>query len=137
MENQETKLTPAEYLAKIPGAPSADAISAAKAQAPGGRIALVTTQDSKGAYVVRAISGLETEKALSSVPANSSDKNREYALAVVSLCTIWTNMTPTGKYDRTSLLAGPAGTAETLFTKIMSISNYMDPESLEIFSGDL
>jgi hypothetical protein len=135
-EIEKPRQTPAEFLASIPGAPSATAISEAKSQAPGGRVSVITL-DGKIAYVVRALSGLEAEKAAATIPTNATNREREYQISVVGLCTVWTNANPNSSLDRMSLLAGPAGVIDSLFQKILSISGYMDPAQLDLVSGDL
>ena len=129
-------ITPAEFLASIPGAPSPQQIETWKREVPSHRVKLFAP-DKDRAFIVRGISGLEMASIQKTIPANATDPDGEVQRAAVEKAVLWTNTTASGKLTRTELLAGSAGLPLAIFTVIAELSDYLAPEYIEQVSGEL
>lgn len=136
---------PYEYLGTFPGAPTKDTVESYKAQAPNGAIRIFAP--GKRVYLVRGISGLELQAVQSQIPENfgaglqpeakAAKVEGEVALAVASKCVVWTSTTRDGKLTVEQLRGGSAGLPSTLFSLITYMSDFLDPEALQILSAEL
>lgn len=131
-------LTPYDFLKTIPGAPSPNEIEAFKAQAPAGRMKLFTTDGTgKRVFIIRAISGLEMETINRQIPEGSTNQVLDMQIGACVKCVVWTNTTQDGLTDELYWRRTTAGLAPTVFMAISKLSDFNDPESLEILSADL
>jgi len=136
----KTQMTAAEFLATLPGAPSADQVATWKSQAPNNRIELFTPGDGKRAFIVRGLTGLELsqiQKQIQTMATPASDPELEMQIASVVKATVWTNVGTGGKLTDVVLRTGTAGLPSTLFSKVTKLSDFMDPQQIEMFSAEL
>jgi DNA-binding NarL/FixJ family response regulator len=133
---EQAPMTPAEFLASLPDAPSSDLISQWKAQAPNGRIK-VFTPDGKRAYILRGLSGLEMGQVQQNIPKNSTNPELDVQISSVVKAVLWTNTTQGNRLQDVTLRAASAGLPLTLFTLVSELSDFFDPARLEVMSGDL
>jgi len=136
---------PYVYLSTFPGAPTKDQVENLKAQAPNGTIRIFAP--GKRVYLVRGISGLELQSVQAQIPDNlgaglspeakAAKVEGEVALAVSAKCVVWTSTTNTGKLTAEQLRGGSAGLPSTLFNLITYMSDFLDPEALQIMSAEL
>jgi hypothetical protein len=129
------KPTPFEFLTSLPGAPTHARLEELKQQVPGGRLR-VFSPDGKRAFLLRGFSGLEMERVQKQV-ANLADPEASYIRNIVANCVVWTNIVPEAKIDATLLQTAGAGLPQTLFTIISNLSDYFDPEMIDVLSGDV
>jgi hypothetical protein len=129
---------PYEFLATIPGAPSKDLIQTMKAQTPNQRIR-VFSPDTKRVFLIRGISHTELNQVQQLLPINMSPEKTEQELYILiaARCTIWTNASATTKLNPDELRAGSAGLPSTLFQLVQYLSDYVEPESLNVLSAEL
>ena len=138
-EVDKSKMTPQEFLASLPNAPTAAQIAAWKQQAPNNRIELFTP-DGKRAFILRGLTGLELstiQKQIQGMATATADPDLEMQIASVVKATLWTNVGPNGRLDATILRIGTAGLPSTLFTKVTKLSDFMDPQQIEMLSAEL
>ncbi len=146
----ETKATqqlndPFEYLQTFPHAPTKATVEIWKQQAPNGVVRIFAA--GKRAYLVRGISGLELQSVQSQIPDNlgaglnpearAAKVEGEVALLVSSKCVVWTSTTQDGKLTVEQLRGGSAGLPSTLFNLITYLSDFLDPEALQVMSAEL
>lgn len=132
-------VTPQEFLASIPGSPTPDMIANWKAQAPNNRIQ-VTSPDGKRAYILRGLTGLEVSKiqrGIASMATPTADPDLEMSIMSIVTACLWTNAGQNGKLTDTILRTGTAGLPATLFTVVTKLSDFMDPQAIEMMSADL
>lgn len=132
-------MTPATFLASLPGSPSADMVENWKQQAPNNKIKIFSP-DGKRAYILRGITGFELatiQKQLEGMATPSANPELEVQLASVTLACIWTNVGTNHKLDGTILRSGTAGLPQTLFQIVSELSDFYDPAKLDFMSGDL
>jgi hypothetical protein len=135
----KTSMTPQEFLASLAGAPTADQITSWKQQAPNQRIE-VFSPDGKRAYIVRGLTGLEfsqIQKQVQQMATATADPDLELQIAAVTKATVWTNAGQNGKLNDISLRTGSAGLPSTLFNKVTKLSDFMDPQQIEMLSAEL
>jgi hypothetical protein len=135
----KANMTPQEFLATLPGAPTADQIAAWKSQAPNNRLE-VFTPDGKRAFIMRGLTGLELtqiQKQIQGMATPSSDPDLEMQIASVVKSTVWTNVGIAGKLTDVVLRTGTAGLPSTLFSKVTKLSDFMDPQQIEFLSAEL
>jgi len=128
-------MDPIDFLASI-GGPSLDQINFIKQQSPNKR-ARVFTPDSKRAFVVRAIGGLELAQIRKNIPQNSTNPDEDTAIAAAVLCTVWTNVTSEKRLNETLLRTGAAGLPSSLWMLITMLSDYTDPQDFAVCSAEL
>lgn len=131
--------TPQEFLATLPGAPSADQVATWKQQAPNNRVELFTP-DGKRAFILRGLTGLELtqiQKQIQSMATPSSDPDLEMQIASVVKATVWTNVGQNGKLTDIVLRTGSAGLPSTLFAIVTKLSDFMDPQRIDSLSAEL
>jgi hypothetical protein len=131
-------MTPQEFLASLAGAPTADQIAAWKAQAPNNRIE-VFTPDGKRAFIERGLTGLELTQIQKQVQQiqGSSDPDLEMQIASVVRATLWTNVGQGNKLTDVVLRTGSAGLPSTLFAIVTRLSDFMDPQQINLLSAEL
>lgn len=137
---------PMAYLQTVPGAPTKETIEAWKAQAPNGTIHIFAPSK-KRVYLVRGISGLELTNLQSRIPenlgANLPPEQRaakiegELQLLVAAHCVVWTNTTQDHKLTPEVLKVGSAGLPNTLFNLISWLSDFLDPDTIQLMTGEL
>lgn len=142
---QQNFSDPYEYLATFKGAPTKAQIEALKTQAPNGVIRIFAP--GKRAYLVRGITGLELQGIQTTIPENlgaglppeqrAAKVESEVSLAVSARCVVWTSTTQDGKLTVEQLRAGSAGLPSTLFNLITYLSDFLDPEALQVMSAEL
>lgn len=131
-------VTPLEFLKTVPGAPSAAEIEAYKAQAPGGRMRMFAPDNTaKRVFLVRAVSGLEMESLSKQIPENASNPEVEMQIATCVKAVVWTNLTQDGLTDELFWRRSTAGLAPTVFRLVMQLSDFIDPETVEMLSAEL
>jgi|SRR5208282_2805848 len=136
----KTNMSPQEFLASLPGAPTPDQIANWKAQAPANRIELFAMPDGKRAFIMRGLTGLELtqiQKQIQSMATPAADPDLEMQIASVVKATLWTNVGTNGKLSDTVLRTGTAGLPSTLFAKVTKLSDFMDPQQIEMLSAEL
>jgi hypothetical protein len=136
---------PYEYLATFANAPSKAVIEAYKTQAPNGVVRLLAL--GKRAYVVRGLSGLELNAIQGQVPSNlgaslPADERQakiesEVAILASSKGIVWTSTTQDGKLTADQLRGGSAGLPSTIFNLVTYLSDFLDPQALELLSTEL
>src|SRR5258708_5570149 len=132
-------MTPQEFLASLPGAPTADQIAAWKSQAPNGRLEMFTP-DGKRAFILRGLNGLELtkiQKQIQGMATPVSDPDLEMQIASVVQAVVWTNVGQNGRLNDVILRTGSAGLPSTLFAKVTKLSDFMDPQQIEMLSAEL
>lgn len=132
-------ITPAEFLANLPGAPTAEQMTAWKAQAPNNRIRLFTP-DGGRAYVLRGINGLELsqiQKQIEAMATPTANPELEVQIASVVKACLWTNAGREGRLDDVTLRSGAAGLPQSLFQIVSDLSDFFDPQRLDFMSADL
>jgi len=135
----KANMTPQEFLASLAGAPTADQIAAWKAQAPNNRLE-VFTPDGKRAFIIRGLTGLELtmiQKQVQTMATAVSDPDLETQIAAVVKAVVWTNVGQNGKLTDVVLRTGTAGLPSTLFAKVTKLSDFMDPQQIELLSAEL
>lgn len=142
---KQNLLDPYDFLATFPNAPSKASVDSFKAQAPNGVVRILAL--GKRAYIVRGISGLELQQVQAEIPdnlgANLSPEARaakiegEVSLKVSGRCVCWTSSTPDGKLNAELLRVGSAGLPSTLFNLITYLSDFIDPEAINLLSAEL
>lgn len=135
----KTTMTPQEFLASLAGAPTADQIASWKTQAPNQRIE-VFSPDGKRAFIVRGLTGLEftqIQKQIQAMATPTADPDLEMQIAAVVKATVWTNSGTSGKLTDIVLRTGSAGLPSTLFAKVTKLSDFMDPQTIEMLSAEL
>jgi hypothetical protein len=134
----KANMTPQEFLASLAGAPTADQISVWKLQAPNNRIE-VFTPDGKRAFILRGLTGLELTQIQKQIQQiqGASDPDLEMQIASVVKATVWTNVGQNGKLSDIILRTGSAGLPSTLFAKVTKLSDFMDPQQIEMLSAEL
>lgn len=140
-------LDPMEFLQTFPNAPSKVMIDAWKQQAPNGVIRLFAPGNGKRVYLVRGINGIELKHIQNQIPSNMGDGlapearaakiEAEVTLGVGAKAVVWTSVTPDGKMTKEQLEAGPAGLPSTLFSLITYLSDFLDPEAIQLVSAEL
>lgn len=140
-------LDPFEFLQTFPNAPSRAVIDSWKQQAPNGIIRLFSPGNAKRVYLVRGITGYELKQVQSQVPenlgANLSPEARaakiegEISVGATVKCVVWTSETPDGKLTKEKLEGGSAGLPSSLFNLITYLSDFLDPEALNLMSAEL
>jgi hypothetical protein len=132
-------MTPQEFLASLPGGPTPDQIAAWKAQAPANRIELLAMPDGKRAWIGRGLTGLELTQIQKQVQQiqGASDPDLEMQIASVVKATLWCNFGVNGKLTDVVLRTGTAGLPTTLFTKVTKLSDFLDPQTIEMLSAEL
>lgn len=136
---KKTSLTPQEFLASLPGAPTVDQIAAWKVQAPNNRLE-VFSPEGKRAFILRGLTGLEftqIQKQLQNMATQVSDPDLEMQIAAVVKAVVWTNVGQNGRLTDVILRTGTAGLPSTLFTKVTKLSDFMDPQQIELLSAEL
>jgi hypothetical protein len=134
----KANMTPQEFLASLPGAPTADQISGWKLQAPNNRLE-VFTPDGKRAFIIRGLTGLELTQIQKMVQqiAGVTDADLEVQIASVVKAVVWTNVGQSGRLTDVILRTGTAGLPSTLFAKVTKLSDFMDPQQIEMLSAEL
>lgn len=137
-ETSKTTMTPQEFLASLPGAPTEEQRAAWKQQAPNNRIELFSP-DGKRAYILRGLTGLELTQIQKQVQQiqGVSDIDLEMSISAVTKATLWTNAGLNGKLSDVSLRTGSAGLPSTLFAIVTKLSDFMDPQKIEMMSAEL
>lgn len=141
-------LEPFEFLQTFPNAPSKATVEAWKAQAPNGIVRIFSPgTGAKRAYIVRGISGQELRFLQSQLPENlgagltpearAAKIELETSLRVGAHCTLWTSTTQDTKLTQQQLDGGSAGLPSTLFNLITYLSDFLDPESINLMSAEL
>src|SRR5271170_7949725 len=136
---QKTTMTPQEFLASLPGDPTADQVAGWKAQAPNQRIEIFSPEG-KRAFIVRGLTGLEftqIQKQIQQMATATADPDLEMQIAAVVKATVWTNVGQNGKLTDVTLRTGSAGLPSTLFAKVTKLSDFMDPQQIEMLSAEL
>lgn len=135
---QQKFTNPYDFLKTIPGAPSEEKIKEWKAQTPNQRIR-VFSPDTKRVFLVRGISALELNNIQPKIPTNVSPEKAEQELyaMVASQCVVWTNANATQKLSLDDLRTGSAGLPSTLFQLIQYLSDFVEPEALNVLSAEL
>jgi len=136
--DKKAQMTPQEFLAAIPGSPTPDQIAAWKAQAPNNRLELFSP-DGKRAFIQRGLTGLEftqIQKNLQGMATPVADPELEMQIAAVVKSVVWTNVAG-GRLTDTALRTGTAGLPSTLFAKVTKLSDFMDPQQIELLSAEL
>lgn len=138
-------MDPYEYLATFANAPSKATIEAWKTQAPNSVIRIFAP--GRRVYLVRGISGHELQVVQQQIPDNlgaglapearAAKMESEVALHVASKCVVWTSTTTDGKLTTETLRAGSAGLPGTLFNLISYLSDFIDPETIQVMSAEL
>lgn len=138
-------LDPHDFLASFPNAPSKAIVESYKQQAPNGIVRILAI--GKRAYIVRGITGLELQQVQAEIPPNlgaalepdarAAKIESEVAIKVSSRCTCWTSSSQDGKLTTEQLRSGTAGLPSTLFNLITYLSDFINPEALEIMSAEL
>lgn len=136
--SQEQLLNPYDLIASK-GGPSKDTILAWKTQTPNGKLKILAPDGGKRLFILRAVSNLELSILTRQLPKNLEPEQRssELEMLVAAKCTVWTNITPSGKVTSEELKAGSAGLSSTLFNFIAWMSDYVDPSAFEVISTDL
>lgn len=144
---EQTLMDPFDFLQKFPNAPSKAVVESWKTQAPNGVIRLFAPGNGKRVYLVRGISGLELKLIQSQIPDNLganlapdariAKNEAEVALQSVAKAVVWTNVTPDGKLTKEHLEAGPAGLPSTIFNLVTYLSDFLEPEALQLMSAEL
>jgi hypothetical protein len=129
--------TPMEFLAEIPGAPTANEVDAWRMSVPGGKMRVFTPDSGKRVFVLRALSGLEMEAISKSIPQNASNAELEMQIHCCVKAILWTNVTRDGQVDEMFFRKSPAGLASSMFGLVSRLSDFIDPESLEMMSAEL
>lgn len=134
----KTTITPQEFLAGLVGSPTADQIATWKQQAPNNRLE-VFSPDGKRAFILRGLTGLELTQIQKQIQQiqGASDPDLEMQVASVVKATVWTNAGQNGKLTDVILRTGSAGLPSTLFTKVTKLSDFMDPQQIEMLSAEL
>jgi hypothetical protein len=142
---QKNLMDPYEYLATFPNAPSKAIVESYKQQAPNGVIRIFAI--GKRVYLVRGISGLELQQVQSEIPSNlgaglepearAAKVENELSIRVAARCTCWTSSSGDGKLTLEQLKSGSAGLPSTLFNLISYLSDFVDPEALQLMSAEL
>lgn len=145
VKTQQNLMDPYEYLATFPTAPSKATVEVYKAQAPNGTVRIFAL--GKRVYLVRGISGLELQQVQAQIPSNlgaglspelaAAKSEAEVALHVSSKCVCWTSASQDGKLTVEQLRFGSAGLPSTLFNLITYLSDFIDPEALQLMSAEL
>lgn len=131
-------MSPQEFLATLPGAPTPEQIANWKLQAPNNRVQLFSP-DGKRAFILRGLTGLELsqiQKQIQQMATPSSDPDLEIQIAAAVKATVWTNVAG-GKLTDTFLRTGSAGMPSTLFAQVTRLSDFMDPQQIELLSAEL
>lgn len=138
-------VAPMDYLQTFPNAPSKATIEAWKQQAPNGVIRILAL--GKRVYLVRGVSGMELQSIQAEIPENlgaglnpearAAKIEGEVSLRVGSRCVPWTSTTPDNRLTVEQLRASSAGLPSTLFALISYLSDFIDPEKLELISAEL
>lgn len=134
-----SNMSPQEFLASLAGAPTADQITAWKSQAPNNRIE-VFTPDGKRAFILRGLTGLELtqiQKQIQSMATPTSDPDLEMQIASVVKANLWSNVGQGTKLTDVSLRTGSAGLPSTLFAIVTRLSDFMDPQQINLLSAEL
>src|SRR5665213_2117967 len=134
----KANMTPQEFLASLPGAPTADQVTTWKQQAPNNRLE-VFTPDVKRAFIIRGLTGLELTQIQKLVQqiAGVTDPDLETQIAAVVKAVVWTNVGQSGRLTDVTLRTGTAGLPSTLFAKVTKLSDFMDPQQIEMLSAEL
>jgi hypothetical protein len=135
----KTVMTPQEFLASLPGAPTPEQVAGWKAQAPNNRLE-VFSPEGKRAFIMRGLTGLELtqiQKQIQSMATPAADPDLEMQIASVVKATVWTNVGVNGKLTDVILRTGTAGLPSTLFSKVTKLSDFMDPQQIEMLSAEL
>ena len=67
----------------------------------------------------------------------TADPDLEMQIAAVVKATVWTNVGQNGKLTDVILRTGSAGLPSTLFAKVTKLSDFMDPQQIEMLSAEL
>jgi hypothetical protein len=136
---------PYEYLATFPNAPNKNTIELMRAQTPNGIIRIFAP--GKRVFLVRGLSGMELQGIQAQIPSNlgagladeakAAKIEAEVALHAAAKGVIWTSITTDGKITADQLRAGSAGLPSTLFNLITYLSDFFDPQALELLSTEL
>lgn len=132
-------MTPQEFLASLAGAPAPEMISNWKLQAPNNKVELFSP-DGKRAFILRGLTGLELttiQKQIQQMATPTSDPDLEMQIASIIKACVWTNVGPNGKLTDILLRNGTAGLPSTLFSIITKLSDFMDPQKIEMLSAEL
>lgn len=135
----KANMTPQEFLASLPAAPTAEQIALWKSQAPNNRVQ-VFSPDGKRAYIMRGLTGMELtqiQKQLQGMATAVSDPDLELQILSVCKAVVWTNSGVNGRLTDTILRTGTAGLPSTLFAKVTNLSDFMEPQQIEMLSADL
>lgn len=133
------EMTPQAFLASLPGSPTAEQIAVWKSQAPNNRIE-VFSPDGKRAYIIRGLTGMELtgiQKSLANMATAISDPDLELQILSVVKAVVWTNSGVNGRLTDTVLRTGTAGLPSTLFSKVTKLSDFMEPQQIEMLSAEL
>lgn len=128
-----------EFLDSLAGAPTTDQIATWKMQAPNNAVEGFTP-DGKRAFIMRGLTGLELsqiQKTIQSMATAVSDPDLETQIAAVVKATVWTNVGTLGRLTDVILRTGSAGLPSTLFSIVTKLSDFMDPQKIEMLSGAL
>lgn len=138
-------MDPMEYLQTFKNAPTKAQIESWKQQAPNGVIRILAI--GKRVYLVRGVSGLELQQLQAEVPENlgaglnpearAAKIEGEVSLRVGARCVPWTSTTTDGKLTTEQLRVGSAGLPSTLFSMITYLSDFIDPQELQLISAEL
>lgn len=138
---------PFDFLQTFPNAPSRAQVEAMKAQAPNGVIRLFVPGNGKRVYLVRGLNGHELRHIQGQIPENlganlppearAAKIEGEVALGVSVKCVPWTSTTSDGKLTREQLEAGSAGLPSSIFNLVTYLSDFLDPEALQMMSAEL
>lgn len=137
MEEQKPQ-TPAEFLASLENGPKPNQIAQWKAESPNGRVR-VFSPDGKRAFILRSLNGMEFADLQAKVQKTSRPEQQEGEMNValsVKAC-LWTNTTPTSKMTEVELKAASAGLPASLAAVVLELSDFFDPQTLAMTSGDL
>jgi hypothetical protein len=135
-KTKETLLTPAEFLATVPGAPTPQQLDGWKANVPNHRLKLFAPEKGR-VFIIRGITGLEMTAIRRAVPDNARDPDDEVQCAAVEKAVLWTNTTASNRITRAELVSGSAGLPFAIFTVIAELSDYYAPDFIASVSGDL
>jgi len=123
---------------RYPNAPSQAVIDSWKQQVPGGKVRFFELPDGKRAFFLRAISPLELAKIQDTVARMDPSKQPlESQILIVTLCTLWSNFTQSGKLIDMELRQAGAGLPASMQAVIWDLSDYVDPAAMDSLILDL
>lgn len=142
---QKNLMDPFEFLQTYAGAPTKATIDQWKAQAPNGIVRILAL--GKRVFILRGIGALELQTVQAEIPENTgaglnpearaAKIEAEVSLRVGSRCVLWTSSTTDHKLTVEQLRVGSAGLPSTLFSLITYLSDFVDPQELQLVSAEL